>query len=159
MNIADFANPTFEYDPSDPAAFRAGMMRPGKELGASQTGVSLYELPPGTSNCPYHYEYAEEEWAMPLDGPVTLRDPDGEHVLAPMQLAFFPRGPEGAHQLRNDGDRPVRMLMFGAVNPIAATVYPDSDKIGIWTGNGEDDGMFRRGSKVEYYTDQPGVDS
>ncbi|MBC7461657.1 MAG: hypothetical protein H7287_09880 [Thermoleophilia bacterium] len=49
------------------------MVRVGTALGAPQTGVSLYELAPGTSNCPYHYEYAEEEWAMPLDGPVTLR--------------------------------------------------------------------------------------
>ncbi|MBC7461656.1 MAG: hypothetical protein H7287_09875 [Thermoleophilia bacterium] len=44
------------------------------------------------------------------------------------------------------------------MNPLAATVYPDSDKVGIWTGNPDDDGLFRRASRVEYFTDQPGVD-
>ncbi len=38
--------------------------------------MSLYELPPGQAVCPYHYEYADEEWAMALDGHLTLRDPD-----------------------------------------------------------------------------------
>jgi uncharacterized cupin superfamily protein len=157
MRTIDLSNPVFTYDDSDPEGFRSGMMRVGPGLGASQTGISVYELPPGQAVCPYHYEYGEEEWAMPLDGVVTLRDPDGEHQLAPMQLAFFQRGPEGAHQLRNDGDEVVRVLMFGAVLLPTASVYPDSDKIGVWTGNKTDDALFRRGSSVEYFTDQPGV--
>ena len=33
----------------------------------------------------------------------------------------------------------------------AAAVYPDSDKIGIWTGNEDDNVMVRRSSKVDYY--------
>ena len=32
------------------------MYRLGKELGAEQTGASLYELPPGSALCPYHYD-------------------------------------------------------------------------------------------------------
>jgi hypothetical protein len=31
------------------------------------------------------------------------------------------------------------------------TVYPDSDKIGVWTGNKEDDLMARRSSGVDYF--------
>ena len=52
----------FEYDPEDPEGFRAGMKRFGKKLGAAATGMSIYEIPPGQAICPYHYEYAEEEW-------------------------------------------------------------------------------------------------
>lgn len=152
MRSIDVSSPTFTYDDSDPEGFRSGMMRTGPGLGATQTGVSIYELPPGQAVCPYHYECGEEEWAMPLDGVVTLRDPDGEHELAPMQLVFFARGPEGAHQLRNDGDQVVRLLMFGSVLPITTSVYPDSDKIGVWTGDKAVDGLFPRGSAVPYYT-------
>jgi len=49
------------------------------------------------------------------------------------------------------------VMMFSDVKTIAATVYPDSDKIGVWVGNEEDAAMFRRREAVEYYTDEPGV--
>jgi hypothetical protein len=32
-----------------------------------------------------------------------------------------------------------------------ATVYPDSDKIGIWTGNADDDVMVQRSSDIDYW--------
>jgi uncharacterized cupin superfamily protein len=56
---ANIADPSFEYDPDDPEPFKAGMARLGRELGAKETGASVYELPPGQSICPYHYEYGE----------------------------------------------------------------------------------------------------
>jgi hypothetical protein len=42
-------------------------------------------------------------------------------------------------------------LMFSDVAVPTATVYPDSDKVGIWTGNRGDDVMVRRSSAVGYY--------
>ena len=62
------AEPEFVYDGEDPAGFRSGMARLGSSLGAKQTGTSVYELPPGESLCPYHYEYAEEEWLRVAPG-------------------------------------------------------------------------------------------
>ena len=47
--------------------------------------------------------------------------------------------------------------MFSDVKWPAATVYPDSDKVGVWVGNEDDSAMFRRATKVEYYTDEPGL--
>jgi hypothetical protein len=47
-----------EYDESDPDGYHAGMARFGKELSAVMLGGSAYELPPGQSNCPYHYSTA-----------------------------------------------------------------------------------------------------
>jgi uncharacterized cupin superfamily protein len=148
LNIAD---PSFSYDPDDPEGFRAGMFRFGPQLGAKQTGTSVYELPPGQALCPYHYEYGEEEWALVLEGRPSLRTPEGVERLAPFDVVFFPMGPEGAHQIRNDGDERVRLLMWSTVVVPTATAYPDSDKIGIWTGVKEDDLMVKRSSKVEYY--------
>lgn len=37
----------------------------------------------------------------------------------------------------------------------AASVYPDSDKIGIWTANPDDDVMVRKGDAVGYWVDEP----
>ena len=61
-----------EYDASDPEGFRGGMNRFGALLGASMMGATVYELPPGQSNCPYHYEYGNEEWLLVLDGVLTI---------------------------------------------------------------------------------------
>jgi uncharacterized cupin superfamily protein len=145
------AAPEFTYDGDDPEGFRVGMFRFGPMVGASQLGASLYELPPGQAICPYHYEYAEEEWLLVLEGRPTLRSPEGEEVLGLWDVVCFPTGPAGAHGLRNETEDTVRVLMWSTVRTPAATVYPDSDKIGIWTGNREDDVMVRRSSGVDYY--------
>ena len=152
MRRVNIAEPELEFDEEDPPGFRAGMMRLGKDLGAEQTGTSVYDLPPGEALCPYHYEYGEEEWVLVLEGTPSCRTPEGVARLAPMDIVFFPRGPEGAHQLLNDSDTPARILMWSTIVVPTATVYPDSDKVGIWTGRKEDDGLFVRTSAVPYFT-------
>jgi len=156
MHCVNIAAPTFTYDDEDPPGSRAGMFRFGRQLGARQTGTSVYELPPGQAICPYHYEYGEEEWLLVLSGRPSVRDPDGTHQLEPDDVVFFPRGPAGAHQIRNETDDPARVLMWSTVVHPAATVYPDSDKIAIWTGNSEDDLIVQRGSQVDYWHGEPG---
>src|SRR5918998_3671445 len=111
MHRVNITAPTFTYDDEDPAGSRSGLVRLGPRLGAQQTGTSFYELPPGQALCPYHYEYGEEEWLLVVAGRPTLRDPDGSHELAPNDVAFFPRGPAGAHQIRNDTEETVHVLM------------------------------------------------
>ena len=73
------------------------------------------------------------------------------------QPGFFPTGPSGAHGVRNETDDVVRVMMFSEVKTPAATVYPDSDKIGVFVGNEDDTALFRRREAVGYYTDEPGV--
>jgi uncharacterized cupin superfamily protein len=147
----NIAAPRFEYDPEDPEGFRAGVAKLGKALGAKESGISVYELAPGQAVCPYHYEVGEEEWLLVLAGNPTLRTPEGSERLDPWDVACFPRGPEGAHGIRNETEAPARVLMFSTVAVPTATVYPDSDKVGIWTGDPETDLMVRRESGVDYY--------
>jgi uncharacterized cupin superfamily protein len=151
MRKVNIAAPEFEVDPRDPPGFRARMFRFGPLLEAKQMGTSVYELPPGEAICPYHYEYAEEEWLIVLSGRPSVRHPDGTDELEPWDVVLFGTGPEGAHQVRNDSDEPARVLMFSTVMTPAATVYPDSDKIAVWTGNREDDVIVRRESGVDYF--------
>jgi len=147
----DISDPEFSFDPADPEGFRSGMFRLGKQLGAEQTGMSVYELPAGQALCPYHYEYGEEEWLLVLEGNPTLRTPAGEEQIGPMEMVFFPTGPEGAHRVHNGTDATVRVLMFSTRKEVAVAVYPDSDKIGIFTGRKEDNVMVRKSSNVEYF--------
>ena len=154
LNVADL---DFEVDAKDPEGFRAGMKRFTQRFGAKGTGMSIYDLPPGQAICPYHYEYAEEEWLVVLEGTPTLRDPSGSSVLAPWDVCFFPVGPDGAHAVRNETEQAVRVMMFSEVRTPAATVYPDSDKIGVYVGNEDDTALFRRSTAVSYYADEPGL--
>jgi uncharacterized cupin superfamily protein len=156
MRRVNIAEPKLEFDAEDPPGFRAGMMRLGKDLGAEQTGTSVYDLPPGEALCPYHYEYGEEEWLLVLEGRPTLRQPAGSTVLEAWDVVCFPSGPEGAHGVRNDTDGTVRVLMFSTVNHPAASVYPDSGKVAIWTGNPEDNVLVRKTSAVDYYDGETG---
>src|SRR4051812_23798720 len=85
----------------DPAGYQARYARLGRLLGAEQAGATLYELPPGQSNCPYHYEVGDEEWLLVLAGRLTVRHPGGTEQLGPGEMALFPAGPDGAHKLTN----------------------------------------------------------
>ena len=156
MRRIDISDPEFSYDPTDAAGFRAGAMRVGPDLGARRTGATVYELPPGEAVCPYHYEHGEEEWLLVLEGRASVRTPEGTEQLGPFELAFFPTGPAGAHQVRNETSARVRVLMWSEVVVPTSTVYPDSDKIGIWTGDKRDDLMVERSSSVGYYHGEGG---
>ena len=151
MRRARLPEATFDYDAGDPAGFRSGASRLRDELSSEDTGATLYELPPGEAVCPYHYEHGEEEWLLVLDGGPSVRTPAGIEQLEPHDLVFFPKGAAGAHQVRNDGDAPARVLMWSTVVLPTATVYPDSDKIGVWTGEPADDVIVRRASGVDYF--------
>ncbi len=61
------------FDATDPVGYRCAAVRVGELLGSARTGISIYEIPAGQSICPYHYECAEEEWLLVLDGAPTLR--------------------------------------------------------------------------------------
>jgi uncharacterized cupin superfamily protein len=141
----------FEYDDTDPEGYRAGMARVGKTAGGEELAVKSFELPPGESVCPYHYEYAEE-WLLVLDGDVVVRAPDGEHELHSGDLVRFAPGPDGAHKATNRGEQTARIVMFSSAREPAVAVYPDSDKIGVWPGIDADKLMLRRADgSVEYY--------
>ena len=151
MRRANIADPELRWDEDDPDGFKAGMLRPGPDLGAKETGMSVYELPPGQAICPYHYEYGEDEWLLVLAGHPSVRTPDGTDELEPWDVVFFPKGPDGAHQGRNDGDEPARVVMWSTIVYPSATAYPDSDKIAVWTGIREENVMVRRSSNVDYW--------
>ena len=83
--------------------------------------------------------------------------PAGEEQIGPWEIVFFPTGPDGAHSVRNNTDSTVRVLMYSTRVQPAVAVYPDSGKIGIFTGNRDDDVMVRRTSGVDYFDGETGT--
>ena len=109
MQRVDVAKAEVEYDETDPEGFRAGMLRFGPQLGAKRTGASVYELPPGQSICPYHYEYGEEEWLLVLEGTAVAAHARGRASSSSRRRRVLParsgRRAPGPQRHRRDGAR------------------------------------------------------
>ncbi len=118
-------------------------------LGSTDFAMFVYDLDPGESSSPYHYEFAEE-WLLVVTGSVVVRVPDGELELETGDLVRFPAGPEGAHKVMNRSDEPARTLLFSSARAPAVSVYPDSDKIGVYPGDAENDLLFVRSTAVPW---------
>lgn len=94
-------------------------------MTGDKLSAGVHELKQGQRTAPYHFEHGNEEWALVLKGHPTLRDPDGEHLLGPGDLVCFPRGPAGAHELRNTHTAPARVLIVTTTVKPSVTAYPD----------------------------------
>jgi uncharacterized cupin superfamily protein len=140
-----------QRDAEDPPGYdETGYAKVGPAIGAAMLAGSLYELPPGHGVCPYHYELGDEEWLIVLEGAPTVRHPEGEETLEAGDIVCFPAGPAGAHKVMNRSAATVRVLMVSTRRMPAVAVYPDSDKIGVWSEAGREI-MVRRESAVDYW--------
>lgn len=128
--------------------------------GGEEIGCSLYELPPDKRSWPYHYHTGNEEAIYVLAGSGTARLADGEHDLSPGAYVTLPTGLDGAHQIVNDGDEPLRYLALSTMNDPDVTVYPETGTFGVFAGappGGDGDraveGFYRPEDCVEYWGD------
>jgi uncharacterized cupin superfamily protein len=146
----------FEYDADDPPGYGSGWFSLAPAIGGSMLAGKVYELPPGQSVCPYHYEHGDEEWLIALEGRPTVRHPGGEDELEPGDVVCFPAGPDGAHKVSNAGDATARVLIVSTRHMPAVAVYPDSDKIGVFTEVEQDNRLlFPRAAAVDYFEGEP----
>ena len=69
---------------------------------------------------------------MVVAGTPTLRtlDPE-ERALAPGDVVAFPAGRTGAHQLRNDSDQPVSLLIVSTMAAPEINLFPDTNELWI----------------------------
>ena len=123
----------------------------GRRLGAELIGGSLYELEPGVRLWPYHTHHANEEWLLVVRGTPTLRTPDGEQEMREGDVACFRRGPEGAHQVSNRTDRPVRVLMLSTLLAPEIVEYLDTGKVGTRDARGTRLFLARPGPAADYW--------
>jgi uncharacterized cupin superfamily protein len=149
---ADFAG---HFDDDDPDGYRGGEVPFGKAAGGKELLVRLFELPPGQALCPYHYEYVEE-WLLVMTGELQVRTPAGVAAAKAGDVVCFPAGPAGAHKVYNERSDSARFVMFSADATPSVAVYPDSDKVGVWTSDERDKWLFRGGAgHLDYYDGEP----
>jgi uncharacterized cupin superfamily protein len=136
-----------QTDADDPDGYHTSYARLGPPLGAQQLGLTVYELPPGQSICPYHYETGEEEWLIALTGRPTLRTPEGERELRPWDTVFFPTNAGGAHKVTNRTGETLRVAIWSNRVDPNTSIYPDSEKVGAWPPGK----LFRLADAVDYW--------
>jgi uncharacterized cupin superfamily protein len=152
--MTNLHEPQFEVE-GDQGGFRYRRARLGYQAGCERLGVSLWELPSGEAT-PYGYHYGNEELLIVLAGAPRMRTPEGWQELREGDLVAFPVGERGAHQFLNRTDAPVRLLMFSEMRGPEVTVYPDSQKIGVYETmmspeRGGFGATFRIEDSVDYY--------
>src|SRR5580765_4340108 len=104
----------------------------GPHTDAELIGASMYEVEPGNKQGPFHTHHANEEWAIVLRGEPTLR----------------------THEIRNDTDAPVRVLMLSTLIAPDIVEYLDTGKIGARSVAGERIIFARPGPELEYWEDE-----
>lgn len=130
----------------------------GDAAGGDRLGCSLYEIPPGQRSWPYHYHTGNEEAVFVLSGTGALRL-DGEMLsLAEGDYVALPADESGAHRVINDSDEPLTYVAVSTMEEPDVTVYPDSEKLGVFVGSppgGRDGrslhGYYRLDDSVEYW--------
>ena len=141
-----------EWDATrDREGWRISATLVGARVGGELIGATLSEVEPGNKLWPYHTHHLNEEWVIVLRGEPTLRTPEGETTLSEGDVACFPRGQEGAHQIVNRTESPVRVLMLSSMIPGEIIEYLDTGKL-LAKGIHDEDIVFARpGPTADYW--------
>lgn len=121
-----------EYDRGD-ATFRRKQL--SDAVDSQRLGCSLYELPPGSRSWPYHYHTANEEALFVLSGTGGVKFESGLEPLHTGDFVTFPADERGGHRIVNDGEETLRYLMLSTMNEPDVTIYPESDRFGVFVGS------------------------
>jgi uncharacterized cupin superfamily protein len=147
--MSNYLEPEFDA-PGEREGFRGRRARLGRQAGAENLGLSLYELEPGQAAFPMHYHLGNEEMLIAVAGEPSVRTPEGERRLREGEVVAFPAGEGGAHQVVNRNDEPVRVLILSEMNAPDVVVRPESGKVSAFgrppgaAGEGFHDVYFRR---------------
>jgi len=114
--------------------FEAERKAVGRAGGADRLGVSAYRLAPGMRAFPVHCHYGNEEGLFILEGTGTALIGAEEVGVRAGDYVALPAGEDHAHQLHNTGEGPLVYLCVSTMNEPDVVGYPDSDKIGVFTG-------------------------
>jgi uncharacterized cupin superfamily protein len=123
-------DPEFDAERDD-GRFRWRRARLGRQAGSDQLGASLFELPPGAASFPLHAHYANEELLLVLEGAPTLRTIDAERQLERGEVVACPAGRRGAHELRNESEASVRVLIVSTMRAPDINEFPDSGEFWV----------------------------
>ena len=119
------------------------------ELGLTQFGVNVTELPPGPASALRHWHSHEDEFVYVLSGEVVMRSDAGEQVLKAGMCAGFPAGVEDGHCIVNVSGETAMILEVGSRDDRDTGNYPDDD-LYIGPGRYKGEAVFTRKDGTPY---------
>jgi uncharacterized cupin superfamily protein len=104
--------------------------------GLTQFGVNICHLLPGAASSIRHWHENEDEFAMVLDGELTLVENEGETILRKGDCAGFKAGVANGHHLINRSNQSAAFLIVGTRAETETAHYPDVDLHFVKDANG-----------------------
>ena len=148
-----FTNP----QPPPEERYGADVADIGRKIGARKLGYNVTLIDVGKAAYPAHAHRINEEMFLVLEGEGELRVGEARFEVRHGDIiACPPGGPETAHQLRNTGPRPLKVLSVSTFEPVDVIDYPDSNKTayGVMTAGPDGKPQLKRG--ITLNDDQPG---
>jgi uncharacterized cupin superfamily protein len=127
--------------------------------GSNMIGANLTEVAPGAVSFPFHYHCATEEGIYILAGSGIARIGEAQVEVRAGDWISYPVGPDHAHQMINNTDRPLLFLcVSAAAQKVDVVGYPDSKKVAASAGSFEKPlhrWVSKQGDTVDYWEDEP----
>lgn len=101
--------------------------RLGDLAGLTQFGVNIVTLAPGAAASLRHWHLREDEFAMVLEGELTLIEGAGEVVMHVGDCAAWKAGVPNGHRFVNRSAAPARFLVVGTKAETEVATYSDVD--------------------------------
>ena len=144
-----------EFQSHEDGPFKGSYAPISEKIGAKKLGYSFTVCPPGKTVCPFHNHHVEEEMFFILEGEGRLRFGDQEYPLRKHDVIACPPGNRSvAHQIINTGTVDLKYLAVSNKERTEVCEYPDSDKVGVFVGEGENRDLrllFKAGQAVDYF--------
>lgn len=106
---------------------RRTISSPGDATGLTTLGINIFVVAPGDKSTEFHVHACEDEAVYVLSGTGTARTGEETHAVRAGDFIGYPKGGP-AHELRNTGEEPLRMLVIGQRLAEDVIDYPDQGK-------------------------------
>lgn len=129
LDLSEAQVQTGSVYPAPYAAQMAGRasQRLGDLAGLTQFGVNIVTLQPGAVASLRHWHLREDEFAMVLDGVLTLVEDDGDTEMRAGECAAWKAGVANGHRFVNRTDSVARFLVIGGKVEEDICTYTDVD--------------------------------
>ena len=99
----------------------------GVTAGLTEFGVDLVTLQPGATSSLRHWHSAQDEFAMIVEGELTLVEDDGKQTVRPGDCIGWPKNSGNGHHLKNHSGQIAKFLVVGTKTTPDICTYSDVD--------------------------------
>lgn len=103
----------------------------GGRLGLTRIGCNVAEYPPGKAAFPMHAHRNNDELFYVLEGSGEIRIGEDTHPIRAGDFIGLPAASGRAHQIRNTGDQPLRVIALSSFQSPDVVEYPEQGKLGV----------------------------